>query len=83
MVAVEHGNVKSFPVEGKGRQMVRIEVIYLSVALEKSDIVDTNGAGDAFVGGFLAQWVMGNVRVTNYFPPQSPISHICRDWRPQ
>ena len=32
-----------------------------SVALEKSDIVDTNGAGDAFVGGFLAQWVLGNV----------------------
>jgi len=44
VVAVEHGNVKSFPVE----------------ALEKSDIVDTNGAGDAFVGGFLAQWVLGN-----------------------
>ena len=48
MVAVEHGNVKSFPVE----------------ALEKADIVDTNGAGDAFVGGFLAQWVLGNVRLT-------------------
>ena len=31
------------------------------LALEKSDIVDTNGAGDAFVGGFLAQWVLGNV----------------------
>ena len=45
VVAVEHGNVKSFPVE----------------PLEKSDIVDTNGAGDAFVGGFLAQWVLGNV----------------------
>jgi len=44
VVAVEHGNVKTFPVE----------------VLEKSDIVDTNGAGDAFVGGFLAQWVLGN-----------------------
>lgn len=44
VVAVEHGKVKTFPVE----------------ALEKSDIVDTNGAGDAFVGGFLAQWVLGN-----------------------
>jgi len=44
VVAVEHGKVKTYPVE----------------ALEKSDIVDTNGAGDAFVGGFLAQWVLGN-----------------------
>ena len=36
-----------------------VTISYL--ALEKSDIVDTNGAGDAFVGGFLAQWVLGNV----------------------
>ena len=58
--------------------MVRIEVIYLSVALEKTEIVDTNGAGDAFVGGFLAQWVMGNVRVTNYIlsPAISNISYL-------
>ena len=28
---------------------------YPVVALEKEQIVDTNGAGDAFVGGFLAQ----------------------------
>jgi len=27
--------------------------------LEKDKIVDTNGAGDAFVGGFLSQWLKG------------------------
>lgn len=27
--------------------------------LKESDIVDTNGAGDAFVGGFLAQFIQG------------------------
>lgn len=27
--------------------------------MEKEEIVDTNGAGDAFVGGFIAQLVMG------------------------
>lgn len=27
--------------------------------LEKDEIVDTNGAGDAFVGGFLAQFIQG------------------------
>jgi len=44
VVTVEHGKVKSYPVK----------------PLEKSEIVDTNGAGDAFVGGFLAQWILGN-----------------------
>lgn len=41
VVVVEHGKVHKFPVE----------------KLSKSQIVDTNGAGDAFVGGFLAQYV--------------------------
>lgn len=27
--------------------------------VEKKDLVDTNGAGDAFVGGFLSQLVCG------------------------
>ena len=45
VIAVEHGKVKTYPV----------------TPLEKSEIVDTNGAGDAFVGGFLAQWILGNV----------------------
>ncbi len=27
--------------------------------IEKSKIIDTNGAGDAFVGGFLSQYVQG------------------------
>ncbi|XP_076821070.1 adenosine kinase-like isoform X2 [Clavelina lepadiformis] len=33
---------------------------YPVIALEQSKIVDTNGAGDAFVGGFLAQLVQGH-----------------------
>ncbi|MDG6100215.1 carbohydrate kinase family protein, partial [Alteromonas sp. ZYF713] len=27
--------------------------------LPKEEIVDTNGAGDAFVGGFLSQFIQG------------------------
>jgi len=30
------------------------------IAIAKEDLVDTNGAGDAFVGGFLAKLVMNN-----------------------
>ena len=45
----------------KRRKNPEISANICSAALEKSDIVDTNGAGDAFVGGFLAQWVLGNV----------------------
>lgn len=44
VIAVEHGQVKTWAV----------------TPLDKSEIVDTNGAGDAFVGGFLAQWLLGN-----------------------
>jgi len=43
VVAVQHGQVLEFPV----------------TSLAKEEIVDTNGAGDAFVGGFLAQQVLG------------------------
>ena len=52
---------KAFPLKVKWRKMLRFLQNIFSAALEKSDIVDTNGAGDAFVGGFLAQWVLGNV----------------------
>ena len=59
MIAVEHGKLHSFPVapipkylhilsNSKENQLI----IFLREA-----IVDTNGAGDAFVGGFLAQQV--------------------------
>jgi len=34
------------------------------IALPKEKIVDTNGAGDAFVGGFLAQYVLGKDMAT-------------------
>uniref|UniRef100_A0A0B6ZW30 Adenosine kinase n=1 Tax=Arion vulgaris TaxID=1028688 RepID=A0A0B6ZW30_9EUPU len=40
-VVVEGGKIKEYPV----------------IPISEADIVDTNGAGDAFVGGFLAQLV--------------------------
>jgi len=43
VVIAEHGKLVKFPVE----------------PLDAAAIVDTNGAGDAFVGGFLAQRVLG------------------------
>jgi len=43
VIAVQHGKILNFPVE----------------PIKKDLIVDTNGAGDAFVGGFLAQFVQG------------------------
>ena len=44
---------------------------YPSIPLAKEKLVDTNGAGDAFVGGFLSQLVAGKelpecVRAGNY-----------------
>ncbi|NP_001312423.1 adenosine kinase 2-like [Nicotiana tabacum] len=43
VVVAENGKVKLFPV----------------IPLPKEKLVDTNGAGDAFVGGFLSQLVQG------------------------
>jgi len=42
-IVAKEGEVLEFPVE----------------ALPKEQLVDTNGAGDAFVGGFLAQLLKG------------------------
>lgn len=42
-IAAVNGQVETFPI----------------IAIDSSKIVDTNGAGDAFVGGFLSQHVQG------------------------
>ncbi|CAG8485178.1 3388_t:CDS:2 [Paraglomus occultum] len=42
-VAYSNGTVNEYPI----------------TLIDKKDIVDTNGAGDAFVGGFLSQYVQG------------------------
>ncbi|ELU10000.1 hypothetical protein CAPTEDRAFT_170886 [Capitella teleta] len=54
-IIVQEGKVTTYPV----------------IHIDPKDIVDTNGAGDAFVGGFLAQMVQGGtvddcVRAANY-----------------
>ncbi|XP_054715388.1 uncharacterized protein LOC129224866 [Uloborus diversus] len=66
--------IKNFPKENKSRSRIVIvtqgrgPVIcatengimhYPVVNLTQEEIVDTNGAGDAFVGGFLAQFIQG------------------------
>ncbi|CAI2177294.1 16981_t:CDS:2 [Funneliformis geosporum] len=43
IVAEQDGGIKEYPI----------------INIDKKDIVDTNGAGDAFVGGFLSQYVQG------------------------
>ncbi len=43
------------PTLTRGAQVLQFPVI----ALPKEKLVDTNGAGDAFVGGFLSQLVAG------------------------
>eukprot|EP00850_Spirogloea_muscicola_P016302 SM000131S26732 [mRNA] locus=s131:252552:255824:- [translate_table: standard] len=54
-IIAEDGKVTSYPV----------------ICIAKEDLADTNGAGDAFVGGFLSQLVLGRstadcVRAGNY-----------------
>lgn len=53
MVVITHGGEPTIIV--KDGQVSEYPVI----PIEKKDIVDTNGAGDAFVGGFLSQLVQG------------------------
>ena len=43
IVGYQDGTVKEYPI----------------IPVEEKDIKDTNGAGDAFVGGFLSQYVQG------------------------
>jgi len=54
-IVAYEGKIQEFPV----------------IKIKADEIVDTNGAGDAFVGGFLSQYVLGKdlhqcVRVGNY-----------------
>jgi len=42
-IVVQNGEVKEYPV----------------IVIKEEDIIDTNGAGDAFVGGFISQLVQG------------------------
>ena len=42
-IVVQNGSIKEYPV----------------IPIKKENIVDTNGAGDAFVGGFLSQFAQG------------------------
>lgn len=54
-IVIQEGKVREFPV----------------IRLDPKDVVDLNGAGDAFVGGFLAQLVQGGtiedcIRSANY-----------------
>lgn len=43
VILAENGNIREFPVK----------------ALPEEQLVDTNGAGDAFTGGFLSQYIQG------------------------
>ena len=67
--------IAAMPLEGSAKRRVIItqgaEAVIVATAgedkvqefpvqkLDKADIVDTNGAGDAFVGGYLAQLALG------------------------
>jgi len=43
VVIAQNGEIKEYPI----------------IKLRKEQLVDTNGAGDSFVGGFLAQYIQG------------------------
>lgn len=65
MVVITHGSEPT--IIAKDGQVTEYPVI----PIEKKDIIDTNGAGDAFVGGFMSQLVQGKdvdecVRAGNY-----------------
>lgn len=53
MVVITQGKDPVILVEGSKVTLVLVE------KLSREQIVDTNGAGDAFTGGFLSQMVLG------------------------
>lgn len=53
MVVITQGKDPVILVEGSKVTLVPVE------KLSREQIVDTNGAGDAFTGGFLSQMVLG------------------------
>lgn len=66
-VCLECGHTRGPDARGNGPQTKKYPVIPLA----KEQLVDTNGAGDAFVGGFLSQLACGKgmdecVRAGNY-----------------
>jgi adenosine kinase len=55
-VIITHGSESTTVVSGDDAESVKTFPVH---ALAESDIVDTNGAGDAFAGGFLGAFVAG------------------------
>ena len=56
IVVFTHGPESTVVVTSDKVDEPKIHAVH---ALDKADIVDTNGAGDAFAGGFLGAWVAG------------------------
>lgn len=56
IVVITQGEGKIFVVTAEGSKVAE----FMPTKLEKSQIIDTNGAGDAFVGGFLSQLASGH-----------------------
>lgn len=54
IVVITHGAESTIVAEQEGALKE-----YPIISINPKDIVDTNGAGDAFVGGFLSQYVQG------------------------
>ena len=56
IVVITHGAESTIVVSSDDKDNAKVYPVH---ALKSEDIVDTNGAGDAFAGGFLGAWVAG------------------------